>query len=104
MWKETDFLLSNYVDMNVNEFIEIFKRDRKEGLDILRGGLKYREYLVDSRNELLILERPFMSSLEKTYQEIEDEYQAGTLHIPLGLSSGMFRGHSITMPEKSLIW
>ena len=96
------FSLSNYVDMNVNEFIEIFKRDRKEGLDILRGGLKYREYLVDSRNELLILERPFMSSLEKTYQEIEDEYQAGTLPYPLraffGNVSRAFYNHARKEP------
>ena len=81
--KEIRFSLQGYVDMDVNDFIAICQTDLRQGLSILREGLHVGENMVNTRNEILILERPFVSNLEETYREIEREHQNRELPYPL---------------------
>lgn len=77
------FSLQSHVNMDLKTFIEVFRKDKDKGLLILRDGLAHDEYLLDSRNEIVVMERLFVVNLESTFQEIEKEYQEKSLPYPL---------------------
>lgn len=96
------FSLQSYVDMDLKTFMKVFRADQRKGLEILRGGLRKGEYLLDSRNEIVVIERPFVANLEKTFQEVEREYREGQLPYPMraffGNVSKAFYNHSRKNP------
>ncbi len=86
--KDTRFSLQGYIDMNINEFIQICRKDLAQGLSILREGLHDGERILNTRNEILVLERPYISNLEPTYEELAREHKEGDLSYPLSAFFG----------------
>ena len=75
--------LSNYISMNVDEFIENFKEKYiDEYRPLLIDSLKTGEVL-DEMPDMMILKRDFNVKLEQTYYSIEERYFTNSLSVPL---------------------
>ena len=95
--------LFNYVNMNVDEFIETFEENYHEYLDLIQENIKGRE-LVNTRPEMMILQREMTVNLADTYNVIETKYHEDNLPVPLKSFFGnISKRNNIRRKEPSLI-
>jgi DNA polymerase III delta prime subunit len=80
--EDTKFSLFGYIDMDIDEFINGYKKDPEGSLEIIREGLHANETL-DTRPYLMVLERVYHVNLYPTYQAIKEDYQKGELSYPM---------------------
>ena len=83
--------LLQYTDMDVDTFIEQFKKDQKWGLEIIEGNLKYGE-IINTMPEMMIIEREIPIDVRTTFDAILDRYENGKLNVPLKSFFGMITG------------
>jgi len=75
---DTPISLFGYVDMNVEDFMTLYRKNPREGIDILKGGLKRGDY-IDTRPYLMILEKSITLDLETSYRSIKEQYNHGRI-------------------------
>ena len=76
------YSLFNYVNMDVEEFIQDFQKDYHKKREIIMSNLKKNEK-YDELPELFVLERDFTVDLSETFEEIENNYRNNELKTPL---------------------
>lgn len=97
------YSLFNYVNMNMDEFIEIFKKDYDKCRELIKSHLRKGE-LYDEMPELFLLEREVSIDLTKTYEEIEHNYNNNELKIPLKSFFGnITKRNNVRRKEPSII-
>ena len=74
--------LFNYINMDVDKFIETFEENYYEYLNIIHENLKGQE-IINTRPEMMILQRELVVNLSDTYSTIEEKYENNNLPIPL---------------------
>ena len=95
--------LFNYVNMDVDKFIETFEENYREYKEIIRENLKYGEQ-INTRPEMMILQRETPVKLEDTYSVIESKYENNELPVPLKSFFGnISKRNNIRRKEPSLI-
>lgn len=95
--------LFNYINMDVDKFIETFEANYHEYLDLIQGNLKSRE-IINTRPEMMILQRDLTINLEETYAVIEAKYENNDLAVPLKSFFGnISKRNNIRRKEPSLI-
>lgn len=95
--------LFNYVNMDVDEFIESFQENYRECLDLIEENLKRGEE-VNTRPDVMILQREMVINLSETYGVIETKYQNNILPVPLKSFFGnISKRNNIRRKEPSLI-
>lgn len=95
--------LFNYINMDVDKFIETFEENYHEYLDIIQENLKSRE-IINTRPEMMILQRDLTVNLEETYAVIEANYENNDLAVPLKSFFGnISKRNNIRRKEPSLI-
>ena len=71
-----------YIDMDPSEFAKVYTANPNEGLEIIQKGLHYNES-INTRPNLMILERPFHADIAETLSTIREEKAQGTLAYPM---------------------
>lgn len=74
--------LFNYVNMDLEEFIENFQSNYAEYREMVCSSLRHGEY-YNERPEIFILEREYSINLASTYDEITRRYTENDLNTPL---------------------
>ena len=74
--------LFNYINMDVDKFIETFEANYYEYLELIQENLRGRE-VVNTRPDMMILQREITVNLEDTYNVIEQKYENNNLPVPL---------------------
>lgn len=74
--------LFGYISMDPSEFIKLYQDNPEKGFAILKDGLHSGE-VIDTRPNLMILERKFQVNLEETYETIRQEQKEGNLTYPM---------------------
>lgn len=75
--------LFSFIEMKIEDFIDLFNKDKEKGISILREGLKKEDQLFNTKNEIMVLERDFKIDLTTTYNEIKREFNEGIAPYPL---------------------
>ena len=83
--------LLQYTDMDVDAFIEQFKKDKKWGQEVIEGNLKNGE-IINTMPEMMIIEREIPIDVRTTFNAILDRYENGKLNVPLKSFFGMITG------------
>lgn len=83
--------LLQYTDMDVDTFIEQYKRDEKWGQEVIESNLKYGE-IINTMPEMMIIEREIPINVRTTFDAILDRYENGKLNVPLKSFFGMITG------------
>lgn len=97
------YSLFNYINMDVDKFIETFEKNYYEYLDLIQENLKGGE-VVNTRPEMMILQRDFAVNLADTYSVIESKYENNNLAVPLKSFFGnISKRNNIRRKEPSLI-
>ena len=97
------YSLFNYINMDVDKFIETFEKNYYEYLDLIQENLKGGE-VVNTRPEMMILQRDFVVNLADTYNVIESKYEDNNLSVPLKSFFGnISKRNNIRRKEPSLI-
>ena len=95
--------LFNYVNMDVDKFIETFEANYYEYLELIQENLIGRE-VVNTRPDMMILQREITVNLEDTYNVIEKKYENNNLPVPLKSFFGnISKRNNIRRKEPSLI-
>ena len=95
--------LFNYVNMDVDEFIETFGKNYHEYLEVIQENLKGKE-IINTRPDMMILQREMTVNLVETYNAIESKYQEGSLPTPLKSFFGnISKRNNVRRKEPSLI-
>ncbi|MBO5930661.1 MAG: AAA family ATPase [Clostridia bacterium] len=95
--------LFNYVNMDVDKFIETFEANYYEYLELIQENLRGRE-VVNTRPDMMILQREITVNLEDTYKVIEQKYENNNLPVPLKSFFGnISKRNNIRRKEPSLI-
>ena len=95
--------LFNYVNMDVDKFVESFEENYYEYLAIIQENLKGNE-TVNTRPDMMILQREMAINLADTYGVIETKYQDGILPVPLKSFFGnISKRNNVRRKEPSLI-
>lgn len=71
-----------YIKMDVDEFTRTFESNQSEYEDIISENLWYGEY-INTKPEIMLLEREINVNLTETYSVIEDKYRRKMLPDPL---------------------
>ncbi len=74
--------LYNYISTDLNEFLALFESNEEEALALLRESFQHNEAL-NTRPEIMVLERDFHINLTKAYAKISEEYFQKKLVTPL---------------------
>jgi hypothetical protein len=74
--------LSQYLDIDPDEFIEGFQKDPVTYTNLLKEGFDHGEQ-VDTRPDLMILERDMEVSLSRLFEIVEEKRWKGTLNVPM---------------------
>jgi len=74
--------IQNYINMDVEEFETNFEAKQKEFINIIAENLWHGEY-INSRPEIMLLEREFEANLYPTFTVIEEKYKHKQLPVPL---------------------
>lgn len=74
--------LTKYIDITADEFIDLFKKDPREAEEMLQENFQGAEK-IDTRPDLMILERDMPVNLSNLYELIGSKKEAGTLSVPL---------------------
>jgi len=72
----------NYINMDVNEFMNTYEYNEDEYKNIILGNLRYSEFL-NTKPDIMILEREYTVDLNETYSIIEERYRNNSLAVPL---------------------
>lgn len=80
---ENKVSLFSFIEMKIEDFIDLFNKDKDKGISILREGLKYGDKLFNTKNEIMVLERNFNIDLTSTYYEIKREFNEAIAPYPL---------------------
>ncbi|ORX80691.1 putative DNA helicase [Anaeromyces robustus] len=91
--------LFNYINMDIDEFTETFSERYMEYHDLIIQNLKYGEY-INTKPEIMLLEREIKVKLKETFQVIEEKYQAKNLPIPLKSFFGNFTKRNYKKKKK----
>ena len=83
--------LLQYTDMDVDQFIEQYKKDEKWGLEVIEGNLRKGE-IINTMPEMMIIEREIAINVRNTFDAILDRYENGKLNVPLKSFFGMITG------------
>ncbi len=83
--------LLQYTDMDVDAFIEQYKKDQKWGLEVIESNLKNGE-IINTMPEMMIIEREIPIDVRTTFNAILDRYENGKLNVPLKSFFGMITG------------
>ena len=95
--------LFNYVNMDVDKFIETFGENYHEYLQVIQDNLKGIE-MVNTRPDMMILQREMTVDLTETYRAIETKYQENNMPVPLKSFFGnISKRNNIRRKEPSLI-
>ena len=95
--------LFNYINMDVDKFIETFEKNYYEYLGIIEENLKAREK-INTLPDIMILQREMPVNLSDTYGVIEGKYDNNNLPIPLKSFFGnISKRNNIRRKEPSLI-
>lgn len=95
--------LFNYINMNVDDFTKTFKEKYSYYHDLIRENLKEGE-LINTRPEVMLLQRDIPVDLEETFNVIEEKYKTGKLPIPLKSFFGnITKRNNIRRKEPSLV-
>lgn len=95
--------LFNYVNIDVDKFIESFEKNYHEYLELIQENLKGRE-IVNTRPDMMILQRELTVNLTDTYNVIETKYENNNLPVPLKSFFGnISKRNNIRRKEPSLI-
>ncbi len=74
--------LFQYSEMNIDDFIELFKNNEREGEAIIESNLRPGES-INNRPDLMLLERDVAIDLRKTYDAIVERDIKHDLNVPL---------------------
>lgn len=95
--------LFNYINSNVDDFINDFKENYLEKSEIIKSNLRPGEIFND-RPEIFILEREFSVDLTQTFKTIEQQYSNNELNVPLKSFFGnISRRNIVRRKEPSII-
>lgn len=95
--------LFNYINMDADQFIENFKKDYFTNSEIIKSSLRKGE-IYDDTPEIFLLEREYVVDLSKTFEEIESNYHAKTLSVPLKSFFGnITRRNNIRKKEPTIV-
>lgn len=95
--------LSNYIDVDVDEFIKNFSNNKVEYLGIINDNLLDYE-ILNTRPELILFKREFKVRVEETYKMIQTKYENNSLPIPLKSFFGnISKRNNIRRKEPTLI-
>lgn len=94
--------LYKYIDSDIETFIKDFKNNYKEFKEEIESHLKNGE-LIDTRPDIMVLQRDIPVNLADTYSEIEKSYQSKELSKPLQAFFGNLTRKRITRKEPSLV-
>jgi len=83
--------LLQYTDMDVDQFIELYKKDEKWGVEIIESNLRPGE-IKNTMPEMMIIEREIAINVRTTFDTILDRYDNGKLNVPLKSFFGMITG------------
>jgi len=95
--------LFNYINMSVDEFIKTFETNVENYQLLINSNLKAGETL-NSRPEIMLLQREIPVDLRETFNVIEEKYNSNTLPVPLKSFFGnITKRNNIRKKEPSLI-
>ncbi len=77
--------------MDVDTFIEQFKKDEKWGLEVIEGNLKHGE-IINTMPDMMIIEREIPIDVRTTFDAILERFENGKLNVPLKSFFGMITG------------
>ena len=102
--EDTKNSLSRYVEGDLDSFINRFKDKENyyECRDEIVSNFKFDEK-VNTRPDIMLLERKMKSNLDETYQEIQDEYEEKELPKPLTAFFGNLVRKRGSKKEPSLV-
>lgn len=83
--------LLQYTDMDVDSFIEQYKKDEKWGLEVIEGNLKRGE-IINTMPEMMIIEREIPIVVRTTFDAILNRFDNGKLNVPLKAFFGLITG------------
>ncbi|MBO5358903.1 MAG: DNA2/NAM7 family helicase [Clostridia bacterium] len=97
------YSLFNYINMDVDKFIETFEKNYFEYLELIQDNLKCGE-VVNTRPDMMILQRELTVNLVDTYSTIETKYENNNLTVPLKSFFGnISKRNNIRRKEPSII-
>ena len=95
--------LFNYINMDMDEFARTFEEKYSEYYGIIEKNLRPGEY-INTRPEIMLLQREIPVDLTKTYNVIEEKYTTNQLPIPLKSFFGnITKRNNFRKKEPSLI-
>lgn len=95
--------LSNYINMDMDEFIENFHEKYREYWEIIGENLRPGE-IINTRPEIMLIQRNITTDLTETYDIIETKYNNNQLPIPLKSFFGnITKRNNIRRKEPSII-
>lgn len=95
--------LFNYINMDVDYFVETFEKKFKEYQEIIHSNLRPGEY-INTRPDIMLIQRDVPIDLSETYGVIEEKYQNNNLSIPLKSFFGnITKRNNLRRKEPSLI-
>ena len=95
--------LFNYINMDMDEFAKTFEEKYNEYYGIIEKNLRSGEY-INTRPEIMLLQREVSVDLTKTYNVIETKYATNQLPIPLKSFFGnITKRNNVRRKEPSLI-
>ena len=87
----------------IDKFVDTFEKNYHEYLEMIRDNLKSRE-VVNTRPDMMILQRELTVNLADTYSVIEEKYENDNLAVPLKSFFGnISKRNNIRRKEPSLI-
>lgn len=95
--------LFNYINMDADEFTNTFSEKCDEYIQMIAESLKAGE-VIDTRPDIMLLQREMPANLEETYNIIETKYHTNALSTPLKSFFGnITKRNNIRRKEPSLI-
>lgn len=94
--------LSHYIDMDNEEFIEGYRKDPETYKDLLKENLHGGE-MIDTRPDLMILERDMVVNLTDLFETIAAKKEAGTLNVPLKAFFGDISRYNFRRKEPQIV-
>ena len=87
--------LSSYLNIDIEEFVTNFTKNKREYTELIRENLRGRE-TIDELPKLMVLEKEIVVDLYSTYESIENKHSSNSLSVPLkcffGNNSSRYKG------------
>ncbi|MBR3980108.1 MAG: hypothetical protein IKJ98_02985 [Bacteroidales bacterium] len=94
--------LFQYTEMNVDEFIEQFQDDEEHSIAMLESNFRKGE-IINTRPNIMLLERDLNIDLKPTYNEIIERAQSDKLNVPLKSLFGRITSNDKRRKEPHII-